>query len=188
MSWDPRSGARSSAAEPPADRQSGIDLADDIRIAGATLLDALESHSPGSRDHADATASYGFAAAVELGLDGRYSGKITRGGPEDREITLRVDGHRAKLVKLPLVINCKFQTGERIEKVTRGGSGRIKQGYSHKYFNIHKRDKHFAGGTLRVNIGVDFHGKTMVGMFDANLDYGRRGSCGDLGYFRAKRR
>ena len=76
MSWDPRSGARSSAAEPPADWQSGIDLADDIRGAGATLLDALESHAPGSRDHADAAASYGFAAAVELGLEREHAEAI----------------------------------------------------------------------------------------------------------------
>jgi HD-GYP domain-containing protein (c-di-GMP phosphodiesterase class II) len=76
MSWDPRSGARSSAAEPPADWQSQIGLADDIRGAGATLLDALETHVPGSRDHADATASYGFAAAVELGLEREHAEAI----------------------------------------------------------------------------------------------------------------
>jgi HD-GYP domain-containing protein (c-di-GMP phosphodiesterase class II) len=38
-----------------------------------TLLDALESHRPGSRGHADATASYGFAAAVELGFEREHA-------------------------------------------------------------------------------------------------------------------
>jgi hypothetical protein len=121
------------------------------------------------------------------GLDGKYSGKITRGGPEHRKIVLRVNGHRAKLVKLPLDINCKFQTGERVSKTARGGSGKIKQGFSHKFFNIHHRDKHFAGGRLKLDIGVDFHDTTMVGMFTAILDYGNKGSCSDGGYFRAKR-
>ena len=76
MSWDPQSGARSSAAEPAADWRSDLALAEDIRGAGATLLDALESHVPGSRDHADATASYGFAAAVELGLEREHAEAI----------------------------------------------------------------------------------------------------------------
>lgn len=127
------------------------------------------------------------AATAGGGLDGKYSGKITQGGPKHRKIVLRVHGHRAKLVKLPLDINCKFQTGERVEKTARGGSGKIKQGFSHKAFNIHKTDKSFAGGKLKLDIGVDFHGTTMVGMFDAYLDYGNKGSCSDGGYFRAKR-
>ncbi len=36
---------------------------------GATLLDALERHLPSSREHADATASYAFSIAAELGAD-----------------------------------------------------------------------------------------------------------------------
>lgn len=36
---------------------------------GATLLDALERHLPGSREHADGTASYAFSIAAELGAD-----------------------------------------------------------------------------------------------------------------------
>jgi HD-GYP domain-containing protein (c-di-GMP phosphodiesterase class II) len=39
-----------------------------VRVRGLELLDALERHLPGSRDHADGTAAYAFAAAVELGL------------------------------------------------------------------------------------------------------------------------
>ena len=66
-------------------------------------------------------------------------------------------------------------------------SGKIKEGYSHKFFNIRERERNFAGGTLRYHIGVDFHGTKMVGMFDATLNYGNRGSCGEFAYFRAKR-
>jgi hypothetical protein len=123
------------------------------------------------------------------GLSGKYSGKITRAGPMKGKITLRVRGHRARLVKIPLVIGCRSQTGEQVEKVVRGSRpAQIKQGYSHPFFNIRRVDKHFAGGKLVLKIGVDFHGTTMVGMFQANIDYGNRGSCGNFGYFRAKRR
>jgi HD-GYP domain-containing protein (c-di-GMP phosphodiesterase class II) len=36
---------------------------------GTPLLEALDGHLPGARRHADATAAYAFAAAVELGFD-----------------------------------------------------------------------------------------------------------------------
>jgi response regulator RpfG family c-di-GMP phosphodiesterase len=36
------------------------------RERGAPLLEALERHSPGAREHADATASYAFVVAAEL--------------------------------------------------------------------------------------------------------------------------
>src|SRR5919198_4175113 len=62
MSWDPPSVAPSNEA----DLAGCEDLAELVQSRGSTLLDALEEHRPGSRDHADATASYGFAAAVEL--------------------------------------------------------------------------------------------------------------------------
>lgn len=65
MSWVPPSGAPSPDAD-PADEVSGMDLADVASECGAVLLDALEAHWPGARDHADATASYAFGAAVEL--------------------------------------------------------------------------------------------------------------------------
>jgi HD-GYP domain-containing protein (c-di-GMP phosphodiesterase class II) len=55
MSSDPRSDAPS--PEP-----------DLIRDRGAALLDALEKRLPGAREHADATASWALAIAVELGL------------------------------------------------------------------------------------------------------------------------
>jgi HD-GYP domain-containing protein (c-di-GMP phosphodiesterase class II) len=66
MSSDPQSASPSSGAEePPADP----DLAELVRLRGAPLLEALEAHSPGSRDHAEATGGHAFAAAVGIGLD-----------------------------------------------------------------------------------------------------------------------
>ena len=62
MSWDPQSGAPSSAAD-PAGGGAQADPAELARANGATLLDALEDHRPGSREHAEATASYAFATA-----------------------------------------------------------------------------------------------------------------------------
>ena len=48
-----------------------------VKARGRALLDALERHLPGSRDHADGTASYAFAAAVELGV-GRARAEAVR--------------------------------------------------------------------------------------------------------------
>lgn len=53
------------ADSPPADP----DLAELVRLRGAPLLEALESHLPGSSDHAEATGAYAFSAAVRSGLD-----------------------------------------------------------------------------------------------------------------------
>ena len=39
------------------------------RARGELLLEALEARVPNARDHAEATASYAFAAAAELGFD-----------------------------------------------------------------------------------------------------------------------
>jgi HD-GYP domain-containing protein (c-di-GMP phosphodiesterase class II) len=39
-----------------------------VRLRGAPLLGALDQHLPGAREHAEATASYAFAAAVGLRL------------------------------------------------------------------------------------------------------------------------
>jgi HD-GYP domain-containing protein (c-di-GMP phosphodiesterase class II) len=52
---------------------AGGNLAELARARGATLLDALEDHRAGSRDHAEATASYAFAAAVELGFERQHA-------------------------------------------------------------------------------------------------------------------
>ena len=51
----------------PSDSPSpGPELA---RARGEVLLEALEARLPGAREHAEATASYAFAAAAELGFD-----------------------------------------------------------------------------------------------------------------------
>jgi HD-GYP domain-containing protein (c-di-GMP phosphodiesterase class II) len=60
MSSDPPSAARSAAPDP------------DPEI----LLDALADRVAGAREHADATASYAFATAVELGLDRDFCGTV----------------------------------------------------------------------------------------------------------------
>jgi putative nucleotidyltransferase with HDIG domain len=46
-------------------------------MRGAPLLDALEDHFPGSREQAEAAASYTFAASVELGMD-RSNAEVAR--------------------------------------------------------------------------------------------------------------
>jgi HD-GYP domain-containing protein (c-di-GMP phosphodiesterase class II) len=60
MSLDRPSGARSAATEP------------DPEI----LLDALADRVAGAREHAEATASYAFATAVELGLDRDFCAQV----------------------------------------------------------------------------------------------------------------
>ena len=57
----------SDAPSPPAEAAPGPDLASVVAERGAPLLDALEAHLPGARRHADATAAFALAAAVELG-------------------------------------------------------------------------------------------------------------------------
>ncbi len=66
MSSDPQSASPSPGAdEPPADPA----VAELVRLRGAPLLDALEAHSPGAKDHAEATGAHAFAAAMAIGLD-----------------------------------------------------------------------------------------------------------------------
>ena len=79
MSWDLQSGglsvateappAPSAQAEGPPTSEFELSLATLIRARGAAVLQGLEHHLPGSHHHADGTASYTFAAAVELGLE-----------------------------------------------------------------------------------------------------------------------
>jgi HD-GYP domain-containing protein (c-di-GMP phosphodiesterase class II) len=80
MSWDRRSAAPSSDPKAENGEIAGSDahgraggaavsVATLVKARGVALLDALELHLPGARDHADGTASYAFAAAAELGLD-----------------------------------------------------------------------------------------------------------------------
>jgi HD-GYP domain-containing protein (c-di-GMP phosphodiesterase class II) len=70
MSWARRSAGRSSAPEA---EQSDFSLAALVRGRGVDLIDALERRLPGSREHAEASATYAFAAAVGLGHDRAHS-------------------------------------------------------------------------------------------------------------------
>ena len=65
MSSDLPSGVPTSSPRPAGDP---AELADLLRERGAALLEALERHLPGSRNHAVATASYAFTAAAGLGF------------------------------------------------------------------------------------------------------------------------
>src|SRR5690606_33166072 len=63
MSSLPPSGARSLTPDAdPAHR--GV-----VRDRGRALIDALDQHIPGAREHAEATGAYAFAAAAALGFD-----------------------------------------------------------------------------------------------------------------------
>ena len=68
MSSDPPSGAPSPSRE-GASALAAPGLADLLRERGAPLLEALERHLPGSREHALATASYAFIGAAGLGFE-----------------------------------------------------------------------------------------------------------------------
>ena len=57
---------------PPSDAPSSRPEAASASVVaelGAPLLEALDGHLPGARRHADATAAYAFAAAVELDFE-----------------------------------------------------------------------------------------------------------------------
>ncbi len=74
MSSDRPSDARSPRAEPGEhgrsdDREPASPASRAAENRGAPLVEALERHAPGAREHADATASYAFATAVEIGFD-----------------------------------------------------------------------------------------------------------------------
>ena len=77
MSSDPPSDARSAPPERPARARPELDLAGLLRLRGGPLIDALDDHLPGARDHAEATASYAFAGAVGLGFD-RAQSEVAR--------------------------------------------------------------------------------------------------------------
>ena len=75
MSSDHPSAAPSRAAETPSDES--LELASLVRLRGLALIEALDAHLPGAREHADATGSYAFAAAAKLGL-GRPRAEVIR--------------------------------------------------------------------------------------------------------------
>jgi HD-GYP domain-containing protein (c-di-GMP phosphodiesterase class II) len=77
MSLDPLPGVPSAGTDEPAPPDAEPAWAELARARGETLLDGLERHLPGSRRHADGTASYALAIAVELGAD-RASAELMR--------------------------------------------------------------------------------------------------------------
>ena len=70
MSSPPHNGDPSPAADPaPGAGGAALGEATETLLRGGPLLDALEEHIPGALAHADATAGYAFAVAVEIGMD-----------------------------------------------------------------------------------------------------------------------
>ena len=124
------------------------------------------------------------------GVAGKYVGKIRHGGPVERKIVLKVTRERAKLVELPLDIDCRVVHDERITEVLKGGAGKLKRQFEELggeiNFKIRRRLDHFHDGTLKVEIAAGFRGEKIAGTFAAYLDYGPLGSCSDGGDFRAR--
>ncbi len=80
MSWDRPSDAPSPAPDDPDEparvrevKTSEVGLGSLVRMRGAPLIKALDRHLRGSREHAEASAAYAFATAVELGYDRSHS-------------------------------------------------------------------------------------------------------------------
>ena len=65
------------SSDRPSDAPSSSELAALLQERGAPLVEALERHLPGSREHAVATSSYAFTAAVGLGYD-RSQSEVAR--------------------------------------------------------------------------------------------------------------
>jgi HD-GYP domain-containing protein (c-di-GMP phosphodiesterase class II) len=85
MSSPRHSDAPSHEPDLPGGGAAPRDEASTTRIRGEPLLDALAGHQPGSREHADATAAYAFAVAVEIGL-GRADCELIREAARLHEI------------------------------------------------------------------------------------------------------
>lgn len=77
MSSDHPRDVRSAPPEQPDRTRLALDLASLLRLRGGPLIEALEAHVPGAREHAEATASYAFAGAVGLGFD-RAQSEVAR--------------------------------------------------------------------------------------------------------------
>lgn len=102
--------------EPGAGEPRG--LASLLRQRGAPLVDAVERHLPGSRDHAEATSAYAFAAAVGLGFDRAPCDVI-------REAALL---HDVGLIYVPAEIAAK-PAGERDPDERTAWAGHYEAGY-----------------------------------------------------------
>jgi HD-GYP domain-containing protein (c-di-GMP phosphodiesterase class II) len=99
MSSDRPNDARSPEADRAPASELELSRATLIRSRGSALLAALELHRPGAGDHADGTATYAFAAAVELGLE-RARAEAVREAARLHEVGL-VYVPRAVLAKPP---------------------------------------------------------------------------------------
>lgn len=66
MSSDPPNASISPTPDQP---HADSELVELVRLRGAPLLEALEAHAPGSREHAEATGRYAAAAAAGIGLE-----------------------------------------------------------------------------------------------------------------------
>jgi HD-GYP domain-containing protein (c-di-GMP phosphodiesterase class II) len=117
MSSDPPSDVPS----PRPDRRSSpdeLELADLLKLRGRPLVEALENHLPGSREHAEATASYAFAAAVGLGFD-RSRSEVAR---EAAAL------HEVGLIYVPAAVAAK-PAGERDAVEAETWAGHYEAGY-----------------------------------------------------------
>ncbi len=69
MSSDPLGDGPSRPPDGEPGHGGGLSLASQAKLRGGALMEGLESRVPGAREHAEGSAAYAFAAAVELGLD-----------------------------------------------------------------------------------------------------------------------
>jgi HD-GYP domain-containing protein (c-di-GMP phosphodiesterase class II) len=117
MSSDPPSDVPSPRPEQRGSRDE-LDLANLLRLRGGPLVEALELHLPGSREHSEATASYAFAAAVGLGFD-RSQSEVAR------EAAML---HEVGLIYVPAAIAAK-PAGERDAVEAETWAGHYEAGY-----------------------------------------------------------
>lgn len=68
MSSDPLSASPSPADSADESIEQDLSAASVVKLRGRALLEALERHQKDASEHAEATGSYAFAAAVELGF------------------------------------------------------------------------------------------------------------------------
>jgi HD-GYP domain-containing protein (c-di-GMP phosphodiesterase class II) len=116
MSSDPPGDARSPQARPAATPE--LDLAALLRIRGAPLVEGLERHLPGGREHAEGTASYAFATAVGLGFE-RNQAEVAR------EMAML---HEVGLIYVPAAIATK-PAAERTAEEAEQFDGHYEAGY-----------------------------------------------------------
>ncbi len=95
-----------------------LGLAELLKIRGAPLVEALERHAPGAREHAEGTASYTFATAVQIGFD-RAQSEVAR------EAAML---HEAGQVYVPAEVLAKA-AGERDEAETEAFEAHYEAGY-----------------------------------------------------------